>query len=115
MRGVEKLAVGDVNLQAIRALQPLVAGIRQRDRALSEQLVRALANVALCIARTEYPVQGTRRGYLFVALASACEAQAVLQIAVDSGYAAEGRAKRARDLMGKTRQMLSELARARRR
>lgn len=115
MRGIEKLAVGNVTLEAIGALRFVVARIRRRDRALSEQLVRAMNNVALSITRAEFPVEGTRRGHLFTALASACEAQAVLQIAVDSGYVAERPAKPARALLDKTQKMLVELARARRR
>jgi four helix bundle protein len=106
MRGIEKLVVGEVNLQALGALRPLLGAIRRRDRALSEQLVRAMTNVALFIARAEFPVEGTRRGHLFLALASACEAQAVLQIAIDSGYGMERRAKRARALLDEARNML---------
>lgn len=113
MKGIEKLVVGDVNLKAIGALRPLMAGIRRRDRALSEQLVRAMTNVALCIARAEFPVEGTRRGHLFAALASAGEAQAVLRIAVDCDYCSESRAKPARALIEKTHVMLCQLARKR--
>jgi four helix bundle protein len=113
MRGIEKLVVGEVNLQAIRVLRPLLAGIRRRDRALSEQLVRAMTNVALCIMRAEFPVEGTRRGHLFAALASAGEAQAVLHIAIDCDYCSAHRAKPARVLLDKTQAMLCELARQR--
>jgi four helix bundle protein len=113
MRGIEKFVVGEVNLQAIRVLRPLLAGFRRRDRALSEQLVRAMTNVALCITRAEFPVEGTRRGHLFAALASTGEAQAVLRIAVDSGYCSEERAKAARTLLEQTGAMLCELARQR--
>jgi hypothetical protein len=106
MRGLEKLAAGRVTLRAVGALRPLLGGIRRRDRALSEQLVRAMTNVALCIARAEFPVAGTARGQLCLALASACEARAVLQIAIDSGYATERRAMRARGLLDQTRNLL---------
>lgn len=111
MRGIPKFAVGDVTLEAIGALRPIVEGIRRRDRALSEQLVRAMTNVALCISRAEFPVEGTRRGHLFAALASASEAQAVLQIAVDWDHCTERRAEPARVLLDKTHAMLCELAR----
>jgi four helix bundle protein len=111
MRGIRKLEVGDVTLQAIGALRPLVDGIRRRDRALSEQLVRAMTNVALCISRAEFPVEGTRRGHLFAALASASEAQAVLHVAIDWEYCTEQRAKPARALLDKTQALLCQLAR----
>ena len=101
-------------MQAIGALRPLLGGIRRRDRALSEQVVRAMTNVALCITRAEFPVEGTRRGHLFLALASACEVQAVLQIAIDSGYATERGAKRARTLLDEIRNILLVALQARR-
>ena len=113
MRGIPKFAVGDVTLQAIGALRPVVDGIRRRDRALSEQLVRAMTNVALCISRAEFPVEGTRRGHLFAALASASEAQAVLQVAIDWDHCTEQKAKPARALLDKTHAMLYQLARHR--
>lgn len=113
MKGIDKLVVGDVNLQAIGAVRPLLGGIRRRDRALSEQLVRAMTNVALCIARAEFPVEGTKRGHLFAALASAGEAQAVLHIAIDCDYCSAQRAKPARVLLEKTQAMLCQLARRR--
>jgi four helix bundle protein len=111
MRGSKKLVVGDVTLQAIGALRPLVDGIRRRNRALSEQLVRAMTNVALCISRAEFPVEGTPRGHLLAALASAGEAQAVLHVAIDCDYCTEQRAKPARALLDKTQTMLCQLAR----
>ena len=110
MRAIETLAVGNVTLQAIGALRPLLAGIRRRDRALSEQLVRAMTNVALCITRAEFPVEGTRRGHLFAALASVGEAQVMLQIAIEGDYCARQRAKPARALLDKTQAMVCELA-----
>jgi hypothetical protein len=111
MRGIQKLVVGDVTLEAIGALRPVVDGIRRRDRALSGQLVRAMTNVALCISRAEFPVAGTRRGHLFAALASASEALAVLHVAIDWDYCTELRAKPARALLDKTHAMLCRLVR----
>jgi four helix bundle protein len=113
MRGIEKLATGTTTLQAIGALRPLLGGIRRRDPALSEQLARAMTSVALCITRAEFPVEGTRRGHLFMALASVSEAQAVLQVAVDARYATAQRAEPARALLDKTRSMLCGLVRSR--
>ena len=111
IKGIKKLIVGDVTLEAIGAMRPLVEGIRRRDRALSEQLVRAMTNVALSITRAEFPVQGTRRGHLFAAVASASEAQALLCLAIDWGYCAAPRAKPARALLDKTHAMLCGLVR----
>jgi four helix bundle protein len=113
MRGIKKLLVGDVALEAIGALRPVVDGIRRRDRALSEQLVRAMTSVALSVTRAEFPVQGTRRGHILAAVASASEAQAVLHIAVDCAYCTRERAKPARVLLDKTQAMLCRLARRR--
>ncbi len=72
-----------------------------------------MTNVALSITRAEFPVEGTRRGHLFAALASAGEAQAVVRIAIDCEYCSEARAKPARVLLDKTQAMLCELARHR--
>lgn len=110
---MQKLKVGEVSLDAIRALQPMVAGIRRCDRAVSEQLVRAMTNVALSIGRAEFPVQGTRRGHLLAALGSASEARAVLQMAVDWGYCAPKRARGAQQLLDRVLTMLSALIRRR--
>lgn len=111
MRGIPKLVVADVTLEAIGALRPIVDGIRRRDRALSEQLVRAMTNMALCISRAGFPVEGTRRGHLFSALASSSEAQAVLQVAIDWEHCTERRAKPARVLLKKAHSILCRLTR----
>lgn len=113
MRAVGRLVVGDVSLRAIGALRPLVAGIRRRDRDLSEQLARAMTSVARSIARAQVPSDGTRRRHLFVALASTGETQAVLRVALDCGYCSEAGAKAARALLDETHAMLCELARQR--
>lgn len=111
MRGRPRFALGDVALNAIAALRPLADAIRRRDRALSEQLVRAVTNVALCISRAEFPVTRTRREHLLGALASASEAQAVLRVAIDRDYCSERRAKSARALLHETHALLCQLAR----
>jgi four helix bundle protein len=103
--------LGDVTLNAIAALRPLADAIRRRDGALSEQLVRAVTNVALCISRAEFPVERTRREHLLGALASASEAQAVLSVAIDRDYCSERRAKSARALLHETHALLCQLAR----
>ena len=113
MVGMRKLKVGDVNLGVIRALQPMMAGMRRRDRAVSEQLVRALTNVAFSIGRAEFPVRGTRREHLLAALGSASEARAVLHMAVDWGYCAPLRARGAQQLLDRTLSILVALVRRR--
>lgn len=113
MRGTAKSAVGKATMAAIRALRPIVEGLRQRAPALSEQLVRAMTNVALCIARADFPVDGNRRGQLFAALASAREAQAVLRVAVAGSYCSKQSVEVARGRLDETHAMLCRLVRSR--
>lgn len=96
-------------MEAIRALRPLMAGLRRRDRALWQQLVRAVTNVSISIARAEYPALGARRAHLLSAVGSVSEARAVLRLAVDWGYCAAPRAKAAQALLERTRLMLAQL------
>ena len=44
------LIVGEVALELVEALEPLVSRIRKRDRSLADQLVRAASSVVLNVA-----------------------------------------------------------------
>lgn len=106
----EKSEVAEASLRTIRRLQPLMAGIRRSDRALANQLMRAMTNVALCIGRAEYREVSARRGHLLEAIGSAGEVQAVLQLAIFSRYCTPERAKRAREELSRTTALLWKMA-----
>lgn len=74
-----------LSLEAIEALQPLVARIKRRDKALADQQVRAASSVALNIAEANYSDPGNRRARLFSAAGSANEVRAGLRVAVAWG------------------------------
>jgi four helix bundle protein len=88
-----------------------MAGLRRRDRTLWHQLVRAVTNVSVSIARAEYPAAGARREHLLAAVGSVSEARAVLHLAIDWGYCAAPRAKQAQTLLDGTQLMLAKLVR----
>ena len=98
-------------MEAIRALRPLMARLERRDRALWHQLMRAVTNVSMSIARADYRAVGTRRGHLLSAVGSVSEARAVLHLAIDWGYCAAPRAKEAQTLLDRTLLMLAQLVR----
>jgi four helix bundle protein len=108
---MKKSEVGELSLELVRALRPLIRGLERRDRALWQQLVRAVTDVSLSLARAEYPERGARRGHLLAAVFSVSEARAVLHLAVDWGYLAAPRARGAHTLLERTSTMLAQLVR----
>jgi four helix bundle protein len=78
--------VENLSLETIAALEPLVARIKRRDKALADQLVRAASSVALNIAESNYSDPGNQRARLFSAAGSANEVRAALKVAVAWGY-----------------------------
>ena len=98
-------------LQTIRAVRPLMVRIRGRDEALAQQLVRALNDVVLSIARAEHPARGAVRAHVLAAVGSAIEARALLQMTVDFRYCTWRSVKRACEKLDRTTSMLRDLAR----
>ena len=78
------LKIYDVSLSVISRLKPVIGAIERRDSDLARQLRRALASVALNIAEGSY-ARGRNRNALYqVALGSAKESKACLDVA--DGY-----------------------------
>ena len=88
-----KLTVGDVSLEMIAAVRPLIARIKWHDRSLADQLVRAASSVALNVAEAEYSDPGNKRAWLFTAAGSASETRAVLRVAVAWEYCTQREAE----------------------
>ena len=80
------LRIYDVSLTVISRLKPVIGAIERRDSDLARQLRRALASVALNIAEGSY-ARGRNRNALYqVALGSAKECRACLDVARSFGY-----------------------------
>jgi four helix bundle protein len=80
------LIVETLSLELIEVLQPLVVRIKQRDRSLADQLVRAATSVSLNIAESNYSDPGNKRARRFTAAGSANEVRAALRLAVAWRY-----------------------------
>ena len=78
----------DVSISLVRAVRPPLEVLTRRDPSLADQLRRAVASVPLNVAEGNRR-SGKDRGHLFrVALGSAGEVQACLEVAEAFGYLA---------------------------
>jgi four helix bundle protein len=91
--------VEELSIELIDALVPLMPRIRQRDKALEDQLRRASSSIGLNCAEAAFSDPGNRRARLFTAAGSAGETQHALRQAVAWRYIAEADAARAAALV----------------
>jgi len=70
----------------VRELQPLMDVVRDKDKALADQLKRAAQSVVLNIAEARGNDAGNARARFSTACGSAKEVRAALHIASDWGY-----------------------------
>ena len=80
------LRIYDNSLNVIRQLRPVVETIARRDVDLARQLRRALASVTLNISEGSYARGRNRQALYQVALGSAKESKACLDVAETFGY-----------------------------
>jgi four helix bundle protein len=106
---VGNLIVGEVSLELVEALQPLVSRIKRQDRSLLEQLVRAASSVTLNIAEADYSDPGNKRARLFTAAGSANEVRAALRLAVGWKYVVRDEVSAAEQLLDRVIAMLWKL------
>ena len=78
-------------LEAASELREVLPVVRKRDRALFEQMHRAMNSVVLNIAEADGNDPGTAKARFASACGSAKEVRAGLQLAVAYGYVAEPR------------------------
>jgi four helix bundle protein len=71
--------VEELSLELIEALVPLMPRIRQKDKALEDQLRRAASSIGLNCAEAAFSDPGNRRARLFTAAGSANETQHALR------------------------------------
>lgn len=74
--------VEELSLELIEALVPLMPRIKQRDKALEDQLRRAASSIGLNLAEAAFSDPGNRRARLFSAAGSARETQHALRQAI---------------------------------
>ena len=103
------LIVGEVSLDLVEALQPLVSRIKKQDRSLADQLVRAASSVTLNIAESDYSDPGNKRSRLFTAAGSANETRAAVRLAVRWKYCAREDVQVAEQLLDRVIAMLWKL------
>ncbi len=87
--------VEELSLELIEALVPLMPRIKQRDKALEDQLRRAASSIGLNAAEAAGSDPGNKRARLFTAAGSARETQHALRQAVAWRHVTAGDAERA--------------------
>ena len=80
------LRIYDTSLSVISQLRPVIVSIERRDTDLGRQLRRALASISLNIAEGSYARGRNRQALYHVALGSAKESKACLDVAIALGY-----------------------------
>jgi four helix bundle protein len=103
------LIVGDVSLELVEALQPLVSRIKRQDRSLSDQLVRAASSITLNICEADYSDPGNKRARLFTAAGSANEVRAAVKLAVAWRYVTRDDVSKVEPLLDRVIAMLWKL------
>jgi four helix bundle protein len=91
--------VAELSIELVEALVPLMPRIKQRDKALEDQLRRAANSIGLNLAEAEFSDPGNRRARLFTAAGSAGETRQALRLAVAWRIVSEREAAVAGDLL----------------
>jgi four helix bundle protein len=105
------LQVAELSFQVVEQLRPLMPRIRQRDRSLADQIVRAASSVALNIAEGDHSDPGNQRSRFFTASGSASETLAALRLASSWGYLTPSEAEAPMALLRRVIAMLWKLTR----
>jgi four helix bundle protein len=102
----------ELSLELIDALVPLMPRIKQRDKALEDQLRRAASSIGLNIAEAAGSDPGNRRARFYTAAGSARETQHALRQAIAWRHVRAAEAERALALVGRLVRMLWRVTRA---
>ena len=103
--------VEELSLELISALAPLMPRIKQRDKALEDQLRRAASSIGLNCAEAAFSAPGNRRARLFTAAGSAGETRHALRQAVAWRLVAAGDAEPALKLVDRIVAILWKMTR----
>lgn len=105
------LQVGELSIQLIETLQPMMSRIKAKDKDLENQIRRAASSIALNCGEAEYSDPGNRRARFCTAAGSAGEVQKALRSAVAWKLIAPGDAEAAQRLVSRILGMLWKLTR----
>lgn len=105
------LLVGELSIQLIEALQPLMSRIKAKDKDLENQLRRAATSIALNLGEAEYSDPGNRRARFCTAAGSAGEVHKALRSAVAWKLLAAADAEAPQRLVSRIIAMLWKLTR----
>lgn len=105
------LQVGELSIQLIEALQPLMPRIKAKDKALEDQIRRAASSIALNVGEAEFSDPGNRRARFHTAAGSAGETRNALRVAVAWRLVAASEAEPAQQLLRRIIAMLWKLTR----
>lgn len=105
------LQVGELSLELIETLRPVVPRIKAKDRSLADQITRAASSIALNIGEAEYSDPGNRRARFFTAAGSAGETYNAVRVAVGWRYFSKSEGDAALALLRRIIAMLWRLTR----
>ena len=80
------LFVASLSIELIETLRPLMPRIKQRDKSLADQIIRAASSIALNIGEAELSDPGNRRARFFTAAGSAGETLTAVKVAIAWRY-----------------------------
>jgi four helix bundle protein len=103
--------VADLSIELVEALVPLMPRIKQRDKALADQLSRAASSISLNLGEAEFSDPGNRRARLFTAAGSAGETRTALRLAVAWRIVSERDAQQATGLLRRILAILWKMTR----
>ena len=101
----------DRSVDLLRTLAPLIAGVAASDTSLADQLRRAAQSVPLNVAEANRRNGRDRANRFRIALGSAAEVSACLDVAMALGYLDEARVAGALALIDRVRAMTFRLSR----
>jgi len=105
------LIVGELSVELIEELKPLMSKIKARDKSLEDQLRRAASSIVLNIGEGQYSDPGNRRARYFTAAGSAGETMAAVRVAVAWGIVSKSDGERAVALLKRIIPMLWRMTR----
>ena len=100
------------SIDLLRTLAPVITSLLSIDPPLADQLRRAAQSVSLNIAEADRRTLRDRRNRFRIALGSAAEVAACLDVSVALGYVDEPRVAPALELVDRVRAMTFRLSRA---
>ena len=102
----------DRSVDLLRTLAPLITAVASADSSLADQLRRAAQSVTLNIAEGNQRTLRDRRNRFRIALGSAAEVAACLDVALALGYVAAEQVAPALELVDRVRAMTFRLSRS---